>query len=154
MPTDAETIRSLDLFSELNDIELETVAALFHPMRVNEGETLIRRGETAHTFFIVLEGNFMISFKEGRAITLHQKGDVMGWSSVVTPFRYTGTAVALTDGGVLTMTGDEFSRLIQSDAALGDKIMNKLNPIIAERVPYFSRSERSQAAAAAESEDA
>ncbi len=148
MPTDIDTLRSLDLFSELGDTELETVAALFHPLWVKEGEILIRRGETASAFFIVMEGNFMISFKEGRAITLHRKGDVIGWSAVVTPFRYTGTAVALTDGRVLTMAGDEFSRLIQSDAALGDKIMNKLNPIIAERVPYFSRSERSQAASA------
>ncbi len=148
MPTDIDTLRSLDLFSELGETELETITALFHPLWVKEGETLIRRGDTASAFFIVLEGNFMISFKEGRAITLHRKGDVMGWSAVVTPFRYTGTAVALTDGRVLTMAGDEFSRLIQSDSALGDKIMNKLNPIIAERVPYFSRSERAQAASA------
>ncbi len=140
MSADIQTLKSLDLFADLNFGELEQIAPLMHLMKVTEGEVLTRKGETARTFFIILSGNFMLSFKEERSFTLHNKGNIIGWSTVVTPFRYTGTAIALTDGLVLSMAGQEFLRLIQGDSALGDKIMRKINKIVSERMPYVTGS--------------
>jgi len=99
---------------------------------------IARRGDCAHTFFIVLSGNFMVSFKRDRAITLHNKGDIMGCSTVVAPFNYTGTATALTDGEALSMPGQELLRLIESNPAMSDKIMKKINEIIEERIPFVT----------------
>ena len=138
MSTDIQTLKSLDLFADLNFGELEQIAPLMHLMKVTEGEVLTRKGEPARTFFIILSGNFMLSFNEERSFTLHNKGNIIGLSTVVTPFRYTGTAVALTDGLVLLMQGQEFLRLIQSNSALGDKIMRKINKIVSERMPYMT----------------
>ena len=138
MSTDIQTLKSLDLFADLNFGELEQIAPLMHLMKVTEGEVLTRIGEPARTFFIILSGNFMLSFKEERSFTLHDKGNIIGWSTVVTPFRYKGTAIALTDGLVLFMPGQEFLRVIQSNAALGDKIMRKINKIVSERMPYVT----------------
>jgi CRP-like cAMP-binding protein len=138
MSTDIQTLKSLDLFADLNFGELEQIAPLMHLMKVTEGEVLTRKGETARTFFIILSGNFMLSFNEERSFTLHNKGNIIGWSTVVTPFRYTGTAIALTDGLVLSMPGQEFLRLIQSNSALGEKIMRKINKIVSERMPYMT----------------
>jgi len=136
MSTDIQTLKSLDLFADLNFGELEKIAPLMHSMKIAEGEVLTRKGEPARTFFIVLSGNFMLSFKKDRSFTLHNKGNIIGWSTVVTPFQYRGTAIALTDGLVLSMPGQEFLRLIQSDSTLGDKIMRKINKIVSERMPY------------------
>lgn len=138
MSTDIQTLKSLDLFAELSFGELEQIAPLMHLMKVAEGEVLTRKGEPACTFFIILSGNFMLSFNEERSFTLHNKGNIIGLSTVVIPFRYTGTAVALTDGLVLLMQGQEFLRLIQSNSALGDKIMRKINKIVSERMPYMT----------------
>jgi len=138
MSTDIQTLKSLDLFADLNFGELEQIASLMHLMKVTEGEVLTRKGEPARTFFIILSGNFMLSFNEERSFTVHNKGNIIGLSTVVTPFRYTGTAVALTDGLVLLMQGQEFLRLIQSNSALGDKIMRKINNIVSERMPYMT----------------
>ncbi len=142
MAIDTQTLKSLGLFSELDSEELDRTAKLIHPMRVMEGEVLALRREPAQMFYMIMKGNFMVSFKEGKAFTLHQRGDIMGWSTIVTPFRYTGTIVALTDGEVLAINGDEFKVFIQGDSSVGEKIMNRINPIIAERVPYFSREAR------------
>lgn len=136
MSTDIQTLKSLDFFTDLNFGELEKIASLMHMMKVTEGEVLTRKGESARTFFIVLSGNFMLSFKKERSFTLHNKGNIIGWSTVVTPFQYRGTAIALTDGLVLSMPGQEILRLIQSDSTLGDKIMRKINKIVSERMPY------------------
>jgi len=138
MSTDIQTLKSLDLFADLNFGELEQIAPLMHLMKVTEGEVLTRKGELARTFFIILSGNFMLSFKEERSFTLHNKGNIIGLSTVVSPFRYTGTAIALTDGLVLLMQGQEFLRLVQSNSAIGDKIMRKINKIVSERMPYMT----------------
>jgi CRP-like cAMP-binding protein len=138
MPVDTETLKSLDLFADLEHRELEQIAPLIHPVRITEGEEIMRRGDKAHSFHIILSGNFMVEFEEGRAMTLHSQGDIMGWSTVVTPFRYRGTAIALTAGEVLTMAGRDFLQLIQSNSALSDKLMKKINTVVAERKPLFS----------------
>ena len=139
MPTDPMALGSMDLFSELKPAELEQVQSIAHPMQVAEAETLTRIGAPAHSFFIVLSGNFMIAFRDDRAITLHDKGKIMGWSTVFTPFRYKGTTIALTEGEVLSIPGDKLLNLIQSAPALGDKIMKKISTIASERM-FFSQN--------------
>ena len=138
MSVEINIIDSLNLFENLSHAELEEIASLMRRIKVTEGETITRRGDPAHTIFIILSGNFMVFFKDGRAYTLHDKGDVIGLSTVVVPFCYTGTAVALSDGVVLSMPGQELLRLIQSNFVLGDKIMKKINKIIAERIPFVT----------------
>lgn len=144
MHTDIQLLKSIDLFEDLTPDEMEKVFSLLSPMRITEGEVLIRRGDPAHTFFIVLSGSYMVYFKTGRAFTLHKKGDVIGRSTLIAPFHYTATAVALTEGNVLSMRGRDFLRLIQGDSALGNKIMKKINKFIEEKIPFFKGMDLSE----------
>jgi len=138
MPTDPMELGSMDLFAELSPAELEQVQAIAHPVQVAEAEIITHIGAPARNFFVILSGSFMIAFKDDRAITLHDKGKIMGWSTVFTPFRYKGTTIALTAGEVLSIPGDKFLSLIQNNAALGNKIMNKINVIASERM-FFAQ---------------
>ncbi|MDO9566472.1 MAG: cyclic nucleotide-binding domain-containing protein [Candidatus Desulfaltia sp.] len=138
MPVDINTIDSLNIFEHLSRTELEELASLMSRIRVTEGEVITRQGDQAHSIFILLSGNFMVFFKEDRSYTLHNKGDIVGLSAAVLPFCYTGTAVALTDGVVLSIPGQELSRLIESNPALGGKIMEKINQIISARQPFVT----------------
>jgi len=133
MAIDANTLESLDLFNELMPDELETLAGLAEHVRISEGEIITRRTEPAHIFYVTLSGNYMIYFKEGRAFTLHGSGCIIGMSTVLTPFRYRATTVALTDGEAVSMSGDKFLKLVQSNALLGEKMMRKINDIIGKR---------------------
>ena len=138
MSVDTNIIDSLNLFEDLSHAELKEIASLMRRIRVTEGEAITRRNAPAHTIFILLSGNFMVFFKDGRSYTLHNKGDVIGLSTVVLPFYYTGTAVALSDGVVLSMPGQELLRLIESNPVLSDKIMGKINQIVSARLPFVT----------------
>ncbi len=138
MSVDTNIIDSLNLFEDLSHAELEEIASLIRRIRVTEGEAITRRDAPAHTIFILLSGNFMVFFKDGRSYTLHNKGDVIGLSTVVLPFYYTGTAVALSDGVVLSMPGQELLRLIESNPVLSNKIMKKINQIVSARLPFVT----------------
>jgi CRP-like cAMP-binding protein len=39
----------------------------------------------------------MVAFPDGRAITLHKPGGVVGWSALVSPAGYTASVTCLTD---------------------------------------------------------
>jgi len=144
MQPDISILESLEIFEELSADELAELSALIHTMRVREGEVLTRRGDTAHTFYIVLSGNYMIYFKGGRAFTLHHRGGLIGVATILTPFRYRGTTVALTDGEVLAMAGDKFMELIQSNASLGDKLLLRLNEVIHQRSSYVDEAKEAE----------
>jgi len=141
MPTDTKLLESLDLFAQLNAEERQQIESITHTMKVVASEVLAKRDTPAREFFINVSGNFMIAFDQGRAITLHQKGDLMGWSSVFTPFRYKGTIVALTDGEVLSIPGEDFLRLILGNSSLNDKLMKTINQVAAERMSFVQASE-------------
>lgn len=140
MPIDVKILKTLDLFANLDYKLLEELASMMNRVKATEGEVIGRRGEPARTFGIVLSGNFMIYSKDGRAYTLHKKGEIMGWSTLIAPFYYTGTAVALTKGEILTLHGEDFLLLIQSNSEAGDKIMKKISPIFAERTAIFQQT--------------
>lgn len=135
MPTDIATLQSLELFQELQPDEIDEIAALANPMRITEGEVLTRRNDPAHSFYVVISGNYMIYFKEGRAFTIHEKGEIIGMATVITPFRYRGTTVALTDGEVLRIAGNKFLETVQNNSSLAEKLMRRINDALARRAP-------------------
>jgi CRP-like cAMP-binding protein len=136
---DIQILKSIELFKDLDGGELGQLASILNPVRVTEGETLMRRGEPAQTFYVVLSGNYMVYFKGGQAFTLHKLGDVIGWSTVVTPFYYRATGIALTNGDLLSMSRLEFLRLVQKNAVLSGKIMKKINEVVEKRL-YFLKT--------------
>ncbi len=129
----AEELKKLSIFRELLQEEWEAVYALLNRLKIIEGEELIREGDWAHTFFIILSGHFMIHYKDGRAITLNKKGDIIGWSAVISPFRYTANVTALTAGEVLSIEGDRLLELLQANAELGEKLVKKINKMVSRR---------------------
>ena len=114
---------------------------MLNPRTVKKGEAIIRKDTPALTLFVIISGKYELSFENGRSITLDKKGEIMGWSSVVAPFRYTGTVTALTDGDVLYISGRDFFQLIQANNVLGEKIMKKISKIVKERRAFLSGSE-------------
>lgn len=126
-----QDIQELDIFSELTDHEAEQITAITTKMKVMEGETLSRAGDPADTFYITISGNYMRSYENGRAMTLHEKGFIIGWA-IMAPFRYKSTTVSLTDGVVLAIDGSGLLRLVQGDSAFGDKLMGRIHSILSE----------------------
>ncbi|MFW6052730.1 MAG: cyclic nucleotide-binding domain-containing protein [Desulfosalsimonas sp.] len=126
-------IKQLPIFRDLLPEEWSQVYPLLDHVRVIEGEQLIREGDRARSLFIILRGHFMIHYRDGRAFTLNKKGDIIGWSSVISPFQYTANATALTEGEVLSLPSEGFVELLQGNTALGTKLIRKINEFINHR---------------------
>lgn len=143
MAVDSKMLRDISLFEDMDEEALDRISSMMHPLKIREGEILTQKGEGAHTFYVIISGNYMVSFDDGRAFTLHDRGQIIGWSSVVTPFKYTGTAVALTYGEVLSMSSEDFRWLLQEDARISELLMLKISAIVSKRMPYVTGTKSS-----------
>ncbi len=136
MHIDFQNIQEINIFEDLSPEEIDKILPIIHPVKIFEGERLIRQGDTSQMFYIIISGNYMIHFKDGRAFTLHKKGDMIGWTTVAGPFTYHESAVALTDGEALTIPVEEFLHLMQGDSDLGNKITRKVTEIVRKRIAF------------------
>jgi CRP-like cAMP-binding protein len=140
MHLDLQNIKELDIFKELSPDEVEMLLPVVHPVKIFEGERLIREGDVAQIFYIVISGNYLVYFKDGRAFTLNQKGDMIGWSTIASPFTYHESAVALTEGEALTIPLEDFLHLIQSNSNLSNKLTQKVVEIVRQRKAFMQNS--------------
>lgn len=140
MHLDSQNIREMDLFRDLSPNELDKILPVVHPVKIFEGERLIREGDTSQTLYIIISGNYLVYFKDGRAFTLQKKGDMIGWSTIASPFTYHESAVALTDGEALIIPIEEFLYLMQLDSDLGNKITKRVTETVRQRKAFINET--------------
>ena len=69
-----ENLRKCQLCTELDDSELDELAAICKPRSVSKGEILFFEGDPATGFFLLLDGRMRIykASPDGKEYTLHQ----------------------------------------------------------------------------------
>jgi len=125
-------------FKDLDLSELNEFASLMNLRTVKEGAAIIQKNTPALTIYVIISGKYELLLEDGRSIFLYKKGEIIGWSSVVAPFHYTGTVKALTDGDVLYISSRDFFQLIQANNVLGEKVMKIIDTIVKQRDAFIS----------------
>ena len=137
-----EELKRYEIFAGLDLTELKLLSAMAEEKHAREGEELIRVGSPARTLYILQEGGLMVAFPDGRAITLHKPGRVVGWSALVSPTHYTASVTCLTDSTLISFPGSELLRLVQRNVAFGTKIMRKISQVLRRRLPFLQEKDK------------
>ena len=137
-----EELKRNEIFAEMDLTELKLLSAMAEERKAREGEELIRIGSPARTLYILQEGGLMVVFPDGRAITLHKPGRVVGWSALVSPTHYTASVTCLTDSILIAFPGSELLRLVQRNVAFGTKIMRKISEVLSRRLPFLQEKDK------------
>ena len=138
-------LKRCEVFVGLDDSDLEKIAALHSWRRENykEGIFIFRENVRANDFYILEEGEVRLVIDvhhEGtREVTqvpvdAITKGDVFGWSSLVSPHSLTLSALCVRPSSVMVVNGAELSALMDSDHSLGYEIMKGLVRVIGARL--------------------
>ena len=143
MPS-VEALRQCELFSELDDAELELVAPLCRETVYAEGETIFAADEQARDLYILQEGRVALQVRLRSGVGLSgdvtledvEPGHIFGWSSVVKQRRFTASARALEPVKVIAIEGDDLNALFDRDAHLGFVVMKQLAEVIASRLRH------------------
>lgn len=136
MPDKIRILETMPLFENLSHKELEKIADLLHLVDVKKDEILTREDDLAREFYIILEGEYKITFKNGKFVTLKKRGDFIGWATIIAASRYMGTGSAVTNGQAFKLNGHDFMDLLVSDADIGNKIMANGSALAAKGKPF------------------
>jgi NTE family protein len=116
-----DRLRALPLFAELNDDQLDRLAAETSEFTASAGQPLIQRGAPGSGLFVLEEGRAVVEAPEGeRELSV---GDVFGERALVgADGERTARVRALTDVRCLAIGRAAVERLLAEDASVAEKL--------------------------------
>ncbi len=137
-PSIADTLRSLDIFSELKEQEIEHIAKASEYILVNEDTVLLEEGANSNQVHVVVNGALesSITLKNGQQALAEQLdvGDSFGWSTIVTDEKAIMTVKATADSLVLVIDAECLRPILNEHDELRQRFFN----LVTERVKRLS----------------
>jgi CRP-like cAMP-binding protein len=115
-----------------------TLGALTSERKAGIDELLFRQGDRADHFYLVRNGLVAIEvYAPGRdPIVVEQvyDGDVVGWSWLVSPYRWSFDARAVEPSSLIDIDAAALRARFADDPALGFEVMRRFIPVMARRL--------------------
>ena len=135
-----DALYSFPLFGGLDAEALAALSAAGEIVTAEPDEWLFEEGEVADAFYIVLSGAIELRMAINadridladleRVIT----GEVVGWSALIRPYRYTLSAVAVEDTRLLKLDAARVRALMERDPVVGYKLMGQMAETVRQRL--------------------
>ena len=123
--TNALRIDDLDLFADCTRAQLQQIGSLTTYLRIPAGHVLIREGDVAKEFIVILRGSAEVTRRTPGG-TVHvadvTTGDLVGEMALLTGSRRTATVTATSDLEVLVSSVGEFRSLLELAPSVGHKV--------------------------------
>ncbi len=120
------------------DEHMKTLIGCASNVRFAEGSTIIREGEIANTFFLIRSGRVALEIDvPGRGAIRVQTagpGEVLGWSWLISPYRWHFTAVAVVETRTIALDGECLRNKCESDAGFGYDLLLRLAEVMESRL--------------------
>lgn len=139
------SLKRCEVFVGLDDADLKKISALpsWRRNTYRDGEFIFQENVVAKYFYILEEGEVRLIIEVYKEeidgitqvpVDVITKGDIFGWSSLVTPHSLTMSAVCVKPSSVLVVDGAELSALMDNNLSLGYEIMKGLVRVIGARL--------------------
>jgi diguanylate cyclase (GGDEF)-like protein len=130
-------LRQVEFLSTLSDGELRVVSSFFHFCGYEQGEVIFREGDSGEELYIVGLGKVGSSIRLADG-TLHEvaefgAGDFFGEMSILEKAPRSATCAAKESSALFVLRGSDFYKLMEEQAELSIKIMNRMLDITADR---------------------
>ncbi|HVR42283.1 MAG TPA: Crp/Fnr family transcriptional regulator [Thermoanaerobaculia bacterium] len=127
----APLFRQFDLFSELDERELEKIAALAKPRKYQKEEVIFHADERGDVFCLIVSGKVKVTMisPEGREIILSMlgDGDFFGEMALLDDEPRSATVTAIEPLEVLTIFRNELLQIMREDFSITRKILAELS---------------------------
>jgi CRP-like cAMP-binding protein len=106
--------------------------------RFTAGQRIFEEGEVHKRIYLIVYGIVALYFYipakgEFRYETI-SSGELLGWSSLVEPFKKSSGAVAVENTLALSLDSDKLLRMMEEDKAFGHAVYKKLINVVADRL--------------------
>ncbi len=133
----ADLLAELEPFTRLQDADRELVAGCARNEIVEDGVELARDGEPADRFFVVRSGRLAVAVhgpSRSLVVDTAGPGEVVGWSWIFPPYRWTADVHAVGQTRILVVDGACLRDKCESDPAFGYRVMKSFARVVAHRL--------------------
>ena len=120
---DAQLLKDIPLFAELDDQQLRRVATFAEVTEVGAGAHLVDEGDFSYELMVVREGEARV-VRRGEEIARLGAGDVIGEIGVLGRELRSATVIADTTMRLVTISHWQIRRLSRTDPELVERIRN------------------------------
>jgi CRP/FNR family transcriptional regulator, cyclic AMP receptor protein len=120
-----ERLRSVPLFSEFGEKELQRVAAIVKEVSFPAGKVIAKQGETGVGFHMIVEGEATVSVDGVDHATLGP-GSYSGEISLIDGGPRSATVTAKTDLNTVSLTSWDFNALLEEFPELSRTLLKQL----------------------------
>jgi CRP-like cAMP-binding protein len=120
-------LKELELFSELNDQELEEVAALAQVRKIDTDTTVFHEGDSSDAIFVVVNGRVKIvtTSSDGKEfiLTVLGAGQVFGEMGLLETAPRSASVITITEVELLVIKVADFDHLLNTSPGISRKLM-------------------------------
>ncbi len=134
-----ERLKEVDIFQGIKDDELEMIAdSVVRIQEFQSGEVIVAENSVSTRMYIVDSGRISLEI-EAVPDTLLQvaslkRNEVFGWEALVPPYRYTSTARAVVDSGLIILDGAGMRSLCETHPDICARVMERVVRIAADQL--------------------
>jgi len=133
-----------ELLNGLSSAEMEQVLGLGTRLTVPSGTSLFRLGDSADRLFLTERGRVRLTLpmqvrgkEEDILVEERSPGQIVGWSALIPPYRFTLTATAPLETEVIALPREALVDYFAAHPAAGYKIAMNLAVVIGHRLHLF-----------------
>jgi len=136
--TEIKDLREFKIFEELNDRELETIAAIAKTEELGKGAHLTHAGSPATNLYLVKKGlvTVMSAGPGGREVPVDEvgPGQVVGWSALTGPYIYTATTVTAEKSTLIVINGNKLRHIFEINNHIGYRVLKGIGYVVSRRL--------------------
>jgi CRP-like cAMP-binding protein len=127
----ADVLKEIELFSELNEHELQEVAATAQVKHLDSDTAIFHEGDTSDAIYITITGRVKIvtTSSDGKEfiLTVLGAGQVFGEMGLLETAPRSASVITVTDVELLVIKREEFEHLMASSPGISRKLMTILS---------------------------
>jgi CRP-like cAMP-binding protein len=126
----ADNLRTVNLFSNLKDSELETISRILYVHSYQRGQLIFQEGESGDALFVVLKGRVKVCLydEEGREYVLDVigKDGFFGELALIDDLPRSANAIAMETSDLLVVRRSDFVKLLMENPSISVNILRVL----------------------------
>lgn len=138
MRTVGDELRAHPFFAGLSEDCMQLIAGCGEHVVFRSGATIASEGSAANEFYVIERGRVALQLHTSATgallIQTLDAGDILGWSWLFPPFRWSIDARAMQDVHVIRLDGKCLRGKCDTDPAMGYALMQRFSYIMSQRV--------------------